>query len=222
MSVLTLEGVARTYAGPPPVEALKTCDVVVEPGGLVTVTGPSGSGKSTLLNIAGLLDRPTGGRVIVEGKDTSSLSERARSQLRGRHIGFVFQAFHLMARRSVLDNVRLAGLYQGASEAERSRRARSAIEKVGLMPRLEAPASVLSGGERQRVAIARAIAGQPALLLCDEPTGNLDSQNSASVVSLLEELNRTGIAVLIITHDAHVASVGRQRFHVKDGVVSGG
>lgn len=222
MSVLALEGAAKTYPGPPEVEALLACDVSIDTGGLVTVTGPSGSGKSTFLNVAGLLDRPTSGRVLVAGEDTSAMSEKVRSRLRGRHFGFVFQAFHLMPRRSVFDNVRLAGLYQGASPAERSERARNAIEKVGLLPRMEAPASVLSGGERQRTAIARALAGQPALLLCDEPTGNLDSNNSASVIALLQELNASGIAVLIITHDPEVAAIGRRRLFVKDGVVSEG
>ena len=219
MSVLELRGAGRTFPGTPPVEALKPCDITVQPGELLTVTGPSGSGKSTFLNIAGLLDTPTCGTVHLCDVDTSTISERERSELRGSNIGFVFQAFHLMPRRSVLDNVRLAGLYQGVSERTRTERARTAIENVGLHHRADALTDVLSGGERQRVAIARAIAGEPQLLLCDEPTGNLDSKNSAAIVQLLSALHTSGIAVLIITHDPSIAEIGDRQCHVLDGVV---
>lgn len=220
MSVLTLEDVARTFPGTPPVEALKPCSLSVVAGDLVTITGPSGSGKSTLLNVAGLLDRPTQGSVIVANTDTSVLPEKQRTDIRGRHLGFVFQAFHLMNKRTVMDNVRLTGLYQGVTAAERTQRAEIAITQVGLGHRREYPTDVLSGGERQRVAIARAIAGSPSLLLCDEPTGNLDSENSAGIVELLRQLNDAGMAIVIITHDPTISAIGRTRLAISDGTVT--
>lgn len=220
MNILELDGVSRTFPGVVPVEALRRCDLCISPGQLITVSGPSGSGKSTLLNVAGLLDRPTEGRVVVQGTDTTELGEGERAALRGRHIGFVFQAFHLMMRRSVVDNVSLAGLYQGVPADERAERARRAVDVVGLSHRADAPASLLSGGERQRVAIARAIAGEPGILLCDEPTGNLDTENSASIVELLRTLNADGAAIVIITHDRDIAAIGEVRLRIQDGVVS--
>lgn len=222
MTLLQFEDAGRTFDGPPPVEALKPCTLTIERGELVTVTGPSGAGKSTFMNLAGLLDRPSTGRVLLSGVDTTDVSEATRSQLRGSHIGFVFQSFHLMPRRTALENVCLAGLYQGRSKAERTRRALHALEQVGLGHRIHSPADLLSGGERQRVAIARAIAGEPELLLCDEPTGNLDSVTSESVVELLTNLHSTGIAVLIITHDSKVAAAGLRRLHVLDGSINEG
>ncbi len=217
MIALELVGAARTFPGQPPVEALKPSDLSVTEGELVTITGPSGSGKSTLFNVAGLLDRPTQGEVWVSGQNTSELNEHQRTAMRGEELGFVFQAFHLMRQRTVLENVELTGLYQGKSEEERRQQAIEAIEQVGLEHRTNAKAALLSGGESQRVAIARAVAGTPQLLLCDEPTGNLDSKNSEGIINLLSELNRTGITVMIITHDPTVAAVGRVQLSMSDG-----
>ncbi len=217
MTALKLVGAARTFPGQPPVEALKPSDLSVAEGELVTITGPSGSGKSTLFNVAGLLDRPTQGEVWVSGQNTSELNEHQRTAMRGEELGFVFQAFHLMRQRTVLENVELTGLYQGKSEEERRKQAMKAIEQVGLEHRTNAKAALLSGGESQRVAIARAVAGTPQLLLCDEPTGNLDSKNSEGIISLLSELNQTGITVMIITHDPVVAAVGRVQLSMSDG-----
>lgn len=218
--VLEFVEVSKTFPGPAPVEALKSCSFSMSKNDFLTITGPSGSGKSTLLNLAGLLDRPTKGVVRINGVDTSDLKESQRTNIRGGWLGFVFQSFHLMERRTVLDNVALTGLYQNIPLAQRQSNAEAAIEKVGLSHRIDSPAKVLSGGERQRVAIARAIAGSPLLLLCDEPTGNLDSANSAAIVDLLGELNSTGIGVIIITHDPDIAITGRSRLSVLDGVVT--
>lgn len=218
--VLEFVAVARTFPGPTPVAALRPTDLRIFAGDLVTVSGPSGSGKSTLLSLAGLLDRPTEGRVVVDSIDTTELVEAERTALRGAWIGFVFQSFHLLPLRTVLDNVCLAGLYGGVSPQQNAAQARAALDRVGLSHRVDAYANTLSGGEKQRVAIARAVSHRPRLLLCDEPTGNLDSKTSAAVVDLLLELNASGIATVIITHDEEVAALGRRRFGVRDGEVT--
>lgn len=220
MNVLEFRDVERTFPGSPPVEALKATSFAVAEGDLVTIIGPSGSGKSTLLNLAGLLDRPSSGCVAINEVDTSILSESDRTSIRGRWIGFVFQAFHLMAHRTVLENVALAGLYQNVSRRARLESAREAVELVGLAHRAETPTGLLSGGERQRVAIARAMAAKPSILLCDEPTGNLDSANSASIIELLRTLNRQGTTVAIITHNPEIAQIGVKRLRLLDGVVT--
>ncbi|MFG2299161.1 ABC transporter ATP-binding protein [Streptomyces sp. NPDC048603] len=219
MPVIRFEQVGLRYPGPPPVDALKPCDLTVHRGEFITVVGPSGSGKSTFLNVAGLLDSPTGGRYLLDGIDTGALADRDRTALRGHRIGFVFQSFHLLPHRSALENVTLAMLYTQVPRTERLRRARTALEQVGLGHRADAVPGRLSGGERQRVAIARALVGRPSLLLCDEPTGNLDSANAASVLTLLEELHATGMTVLVITHDTEVAARGRRTVTVRDGVL---
>ncbi|MDO5092367.1 MAG: ABC transporter ATP-binding protein [Propionibacteriaceae bacterium] len=220
MTVLEFRQVTRTFPGPVPVEALKECSFTVEQGQMVTIVGPSGSGKSTLLNLAGLLDRPSTGKILVNDLDTTELTEAARTALRGRSIGFVFQAFHLMPHRSVAENVAMAGLYQGLAVEERMSAAHETIELVGLNHRVTARTGLLSGGERQRVAIARAMAARPAILLCDEPTGNLDSVNSDAIIELLSSLNYAGTTVVIITHNPEIASIGRQRLRLHDGVVT--
>ena len=220
MTVLEFRQVTRTFPGPVPVEALKECSFTVEQGQMVTIVGPSGSGKSTLLNLAGLLDRPSSGKILVNDLDTTELTEAARTALRGRSIGFVFQAFHLMPHRSVAENVAMAGLYQGLAVEERMSAAHETIELVGLNHRVAARTGLLSGGERQRVAIARAMAARPAILLCDEPTGNLDSVNSDAIIELLSSLNYAGTTVVIITHNPEIASIGRQRLRLHDGVVT--
>ncbi|MBP0452026.1 ABC transporter ATP-binding protein [Kitasatospora sp. RG8] len=221
--VIEFRQVGLTYPGPPPVTALQPCDLAVEPGEYVTVTGPSGSGKSTFLNIAGLLDTPTTGRYLLDGIDTGALPDGDRTALRGRRIGFVFQSFHLLPHRSAAENVALAMLYTSApgrrGAAERRERARSALVQVGLGHRLDALPTRLSGGERQRVAIARALVGQPSLLLCDEPTGNLDTATAESVLALLDELHAEGLTVLLITHDPQVAARGRRTVAIRDGVL---
>lgn len=217
--VIEFRGVALTYPGPPPVEALKPCELTVRRGEFITVVGPSGSGKSTFLNIAGLLDSPTSGRYLLDGIDTAGLPDRDRTALRGRRIGFVFQSFHLLPHRSALENVSLAMLYTSVPRAERLARAREALARVGLGHRANAVPGRLSGGERQRVAVARALVGRPSLLLCDEPTGNLDSANAASVLALLDELHAAGMTVLLITHDPGVAARGSRTLTVRDGLL---
>jgi putative ABC transport system ATP-binding protein len=218
--VIELDGLARTYPGPPPVPALRPADLFIEAGDYVAVTGPSGSGKSTLLHLLGLLDTPTEGRYLLDGVDTSALGDKDRSALRGQRIGIVFQAFHLLPYRTALENVLLAQLYNQTPRGERLRAAAGALEAVGLGHRLDALPTTLSGGECQRVAIARALVNQPALVLCDEPTGNLDSASAAAVMGLLDELNAAGYTIVVITHDPNVAAHARRRVAISDGVVS--
>jgi len=218
--VIELRGMARTYPGPPPVEALRPTDLVIESGDYVAVTGPSGSGKSTLLHLLGLLDAPTAGRYLLDGADTGALTDSDRSALRGRRIGFVFQAFHLLPYRTALENVQLSQLYNQTPRASRYETAAGALEAVGLGHRLDALPTTLSGGESQRVAIARALVNTPSLVLCDEPTGNLDSANAAGLMGLLDRLNADGYTIVVITHDQHVASHARRSIGISDGVLS--
>jgi putative ABC transport system ATP-binding protein len=218
--VIELRGLARTYPGSPPVAALRPTNLVIEAGDYVAVTGPSGSGKSTLLHLLGLLDAPTAGRYLLDGLDTSTLNDRDRSALRGRRIGFVFQSFHLLPYRTALENVQLAELYNRTPRADRFRAAVEALTEVGLGHRLNALPTTLSGGESQRVAIARALVNRPSLLLCDEPTGNLDSRNAAALMGLLDELNAAGFTVVVITHDERVAAHARRQILISDGVLS--
>ncbi|MFF2954263.1 ABC transporter ATP-binding protein [Kitasatospora sp. NPDC057965] len=221
--VIEFRQVGLTYPGPPPVAALKPCDLAIAPGEYVTVIGPSGSGKSTFLNIAGLLDAPTTGHYLLDGIDTGGLPDADRTALRGRRIGFVFQSFHLLPHRSAAENVALAMLYTATrgrrGAAERRELARAALVRVGLGHRLDALPTRLSGGERQRVAIARALVGRPSLLLCDEPTGNLDTVTAESILALLDELHAQGLTVLLITHDPQVAARGRRTVAIRDGLL---
>jgi putative ABC transport system ATP-binding protein len=218
--VVRLRGVTRTYAGPAPVYALRSVDLAVPRGELLTIIGPSGSGKSTLLNILGLLDRPDDGTYELDGIDTAGLRERDRTALRAQRIGFVFQAFHLLSHRSAVENVALALLYAGVPRAERHRAAHEALVSVGLGPRADATPATMSGGERQRVAIARALVNRPSLLLCDEPTGNLDSVTSGQVLELLDALHRDGLTVVVITHDREVAARGDRTVTIRDGLLT--
>jgi len=215
--VVLLDQVSRMFPTDPPVEALRSIDLRVEPSEYVAIIGPSGSGKSTLLNVLGLLDRPTSGRYLIDGIDTADLGDAARAAERGRRIGFVFQSFHLLSYRTVEENVGLSELYLGTNRKDRRRRAIEALERVGLSHRLGFEPVRLSGGERQRVAIARAVLGDPSLLLCDEPTGNLDSVNTASVLDLFDDLRAQGITILVITHDAEVAARAQRRVRMVDG-----
>jgi len=217
---IELRGLARTYPGPPPVEALRPSDLVIYEGDYIAVTGPSGSGKSTLLHLLGLLDTPTGGSYLLDGLDTSELPDRDRSALRGQRIGFVFQAFHLLPYRTAEENVLLAQLYNRTPRAHRGSAARDALERVGLGHRIDALPTTLSGGERQRVAIARALVNRPGLLLCDEPTGNLDSQSAATVMELLDALRASGFTILVITHDQNVARRADRTVAMRDGALS--
>ncbi|MFE2294529.1 ABC transporter ATP-binding protein [Streptomyces sp. NPDC059452] len=215
--VIELRGAGLTYPGPPPVPAFLPVDLVITGGEYVTITGPSGSGKSTFLNIAGLIDAPTEGRCLLDGMDTTGLPDSDRAGLRGRRIGFVFQSFHLLPHRSALDNVALAMVYGGVPRRERAARARDALMRVGLGHRIDAMPTRLSGGERQRVAIARALVGRPSLLLCDEPTGNLDTATADSVLALLDDLHKDGMTLVVITHDAAVAARGSRALAIRDG-----
>jgi putative ABC transport system ATP-binding protein len=218
--VIELRGLARTYPGPPPVQALRPADLVIDEGDYVAVTGPSGSGKSTLLHLLGLLDSPTRGSYLLDGLDTSALGDRDRSALRGSRIGFVFQAFHLLPYRTALENVLLAQLYNQTPRAGRVPAAVEALDAVRLGHRLDALPTTLSGGECQRVAIARALVNRPSLLLCDEPTGNLDSRNAAALIDLLDQLNAAGFTIVVITHDASVAAHAARTIAISDGVLS--
>ncbi|MFI8325942.1 ABC transporter ATP-binding protein [Streptomyces sp. NPDC085529] len=217
--VIEFRDVGLTYPGPPPVEALKPCHLTVAPGSFLTVVGPSGSGKSSFLNILGLLDTPSSGTYLLDGIDTGGLKDRELTALRGRRLGFVFQAFHLLPHRSALENVALALVYSGVPRKERGDRALAALERVGLGDRVHSVPTTLSGGERQRVAIARALVARPSLLLCDEPTGNLDSANASSVMALLRELHEDGMTIVVITHDPDVAARGSRVLTIRDGVL---
>jgi putative ABC transport system ATP-binding protein len=216
--VVELRDVGRTFAaGDVSVPALIGASLTVNRGDYLAVVGPSGSGKSTMLNVIGLLDRPTAGKYLFEGIDTSDLSEGQRSGLRSRRIGFVFQSFHLLAHRSVIENVLLSTIYNGMPRAERVPAAEDALTRVGLSRRMDFMPTRLSGGERQRVAIARALVTRPSLLLADEPTGNLDSATGGAVLDLFDELRADGLTLMVVTHDSQVSAHADRAIHLRDG-----
>ena len=218
--LVVLEDVTRIFPGTPAVHALRGVHLTIEHGDYLAIVGPSGSGKSTMLNTLGLLDRPNTGTYLLEGVDTSTLTEDERADLRGGVLGFVFQSFHLLASRTVLDNVMLATAYAHVPRHNRRTLAEEALERVGLEHRMHFSPSTLSGGERQRVAIARAVSTSPRLLLADEPTGNLDRENSERIMQLFQELGNDGLTIVMITHDQSVAEAAKRRVKISDGVLT--
>jgi putative ABC transport system ATP-binding protein len=219
-TVLMADGVSKRYElDGIEVAALTQTTLEIRQGEMLAIVGPSGSGKSTLMHIIGLLDKPTEGRVVLGGEDTATMTSNQLSDLRNKHIGFVFQSFNLLAKTSALANVELPLVYAGIGGAERTRRAKEALERVGLGTRLGHFPNQLSGGQQQRVAIARALVNRPSIVLADEPTGNLDTKSGVEVMTMLQELHEQGITVVLVTHDAGVARHAERVVRISDGRV---
>jgi ABC-type lipoprotein export system ATPase subunit len=219
VAVVELTGIGKRFPGDPPVDAVAGVDLVVDEGDWLAIVGPSGSGKSTLLHIIGCLDEHTSGSYRFDGIEVSELTDRQRAGLRCRGIGFVFQSFHLLGQRSVTENVMIADIYPRAPRQGRRARALAALDLVELAHRADFLPTRLSGGERQRVAIARALTGAPRLLLCDEPTGNLDSAATANVLGVFQQLNDRGMTIVMITHEPDVAARAGRRARLSDGAL---
>lgn len=215
-----LVDVWRTFGEDPPVHALRGVDLTIVAGEWLAIVGPSGSGKSTLLNVIGCLDRPSAGQLELNGEDVGKLGDGDRAKVRARELGFVFQSFHLLAHRTVLENVMLAEVYRGESRRGRRERATRELGRVGLGERIDYLPTRLSGGERQRVAVARALLGRPHVLLADEPTGNLDSATTESIIQLLADLHAAGITIVMITHSETVARAAERQVRMVDGTLT--
>jgi putative ABC transport system ATP-binding protein len=223
VSLLRLDAISRTYdMGHVQVEALHGVSMTVERGEMVAILGPSGSGKTTMMSIIGCLDRPTSGRYELDGTDVGSLGDTALARIRSRTIGFVFQSYNLLPGTSAVDNVATPLLYQGVPRREREARAAAALERLGLGHRLRHEPTELSGGEQQRVALARALVTEPALVLADEPTGNLALHQGQEVLELFQELHAAGHTILLITHNPDVAAIAQRQVHLLDGAVVNG
>mgnify|MGYP001359694370 FL=1 len=221
-AMIRLEGIVRCFRmGDQEVRALDGIDLAIGAGEYLSVMGPSGSGKSTLLNVLGLLDRPDAGRYFLDGTDVAALSEPAQAQVRRQRIGFVFQSFHLVPRLTAFGNIELPLVLEGIAPAERRARVEAALEAIGLADRAHHKSNELSGGQRQRVAIARATILQPAVLLADEPTGNLDHRIGAEVVALLEDLHRRGTTLIVVTHDRELGARAKRHIAMRDGKIVG-
>ncbi|MCA9966087.1 MAG: ABC transporter ATP-binding protein [Anaerolineales bacterium] len=218
--MITMKNITKSYEmGTQVVHALKGVDLHIDKGEFVAIMGPSGSGKSTLMNVIGCLDVPTSGSYMLNGTDVSTLHDDDQARIRNKEIGFVFQQFNLLPRTSALKQVALPLMYGGVSRSERNQRARQALEKVGLGDRVDHRPDELSGGQQQRVAIARALAGEPAIILADEPTGALDTQTGNEILTLFQEFNRQGITIVMITHDPEVAEKAQRTIWLRDGLV---
>ena len=219
--IIHLENVSRVYdLGRVIVPALVDVDLSIGQGEFVAIIGPSGSGKSTMMNILGCLDRPTAGRYVLDGTPIDELDDNGLAALRSRSIGFVFQSYNLLPRTSALENVATPLAYQGIGRQERLARAKAALERLGLGDRLQHQPTELSGGQQQRVGIARALVTEPALLLADEPTGNLDSHAGAEVIELFHQLHASGRTIVLITHDPEVAAAADRQIHIRDGRIA--
>ncbi|ELY79094.1 ABC transporter ATP-binding protein [Natrinema gari] len=218
-TAVALENVRKTYRIGEPVHALDGVSLAVPRGSYTAIMGPSGSGKSTLMNLVGCLDTPTAGEVVVGGRPVGALGDRERTRLRGTEVGFVFQTFNLMPRLNALENVALPQLFQGIDRAERRERARDLLERVGLGDRADHLPNELSGGQRQRVALARALVNDPAIVLADEPSGNLDTDTEADILDLFDEFHAAGTTMLVVTHERHVADRADRIVHLLDGKI---
>jgi len=217
---VVLENVTKIYKmGSEEIKALDDLSLEIRDGEILVVMGPSGSGKSTFLHLVGCLDRPTSGKILIDGKDISNLRERELARIRNRTIGFVFQQFNLLPRLTALENVELPMIYAGIPKRKRVERAKKLLEMVGLSDRMKHRPSQLSGGQQQRVAIARALANDPKIILADEPTGNLDTKSGEVVINILRDLNRKGLTIVIVTHDPDITIIAHRVIHLKDGKI---
>ena len=221
MAVVEIEKLSKTYKiGLVQLPALRNVDLKIEQGQYIAVMGPSGSGKSTLLNLIGCLDRPTSGRYWLGGQDISQLDDDRLSLIRGKHIGFIFQSYNLIGQLNVIENIELPMFYQRFSEDESAKRARNLATMVGLADRIKHRPSELSGGEQQRVAIARSLANDPIIILADEPTGNLDSESGAEILSILDDLHQQHKTLVVVTHDENIARRAERTIHLLDGRIN--